>query len=122
MIEYDKVGSWYRVVKKFKKQTNIFPRSDINLLFCSLSKEGVVTLKPGYCSDGVTYWWDRKKAITPAFVHDFFADLYQKGLITKEHRKLADKQFRIDLEQAKINKISATLMYGAVRRFFEAFH
>ena len=122
MIKYDKVGSGYRVLELHEQETGIIPPQPINDQFCRLSATGKLTHVPGYYSDGVTFMVDTKNAMQAALGHDPFCEWFERGLITKENQKDANRLFKVTLKKSGMSKFFSNCFYGAVRKFFELFH
>lgn len=82
-----------------------------------VNPDGKITFKPGYSWNGATHFFTTRKLIKPTLIHD---GTYQILKLLNIHRKLkwrlkADILFLQFMLQEKINPISATLIFVAVR-------
>lgn len=119
MIQYDKVGNHYRVTKTFCMGTGIVPPQVIDEVFASLDKQGNITIRRGFCWDGATGAFDTKDIMLASCIHDVFCEWYNRGLITKENRKAADRLFQKVNKDEGMSKPRRNWTYQVVRKFLE---
>ena len=102
MENYQKIRSWveyqdgfkYQISKDYSIQTEIVGY-DLTGSYITLSKEGVLTLKSGYASDGPSgLTVDTRNSIRAAFVHDAFYYLIRNGYIDQIHKPYIDLLFK----------------------------
>lgn len=120
-LEYDEVGSWYRVTKKHQKQTSIKNKKIFNQ-FSSLDIDGIQTLLPGFCWNGADFARDTDNILEDSAYHDFVCREHKKGNLSDADRKLADKDFKAGLKKTDMSKFRIKYIYQAMRKFFELFH
>jgi len=96
-VRYDDIRlKKYRLIESISYQSHIIPPGGIAVvrLFGMLGAEGLITLYPGFSSDGATGAPDTKRVLTPAFFHDFICDLVDEGILPVECRREGDDMFR----------------------------
>lgn len=118
-MQYDKVAEGYRITKTFYFKSGIIPHMPINDEFSSLDKEGLVTIRKGFCWDGATGAFDTKDIMLASCIHDAFCNWYNKKLITTENRKAADRLFQKINKEEGMPKPRRNWTYQAVRKFLE---
>ena len=98
-VKYTK-GYKYQLVEDYSIQTSIKPYKDMELKFISLSKDGLLTIKAGYASDGPSGpTIDTKNSIRGAFVHDALYQLIRQRCLPKSVRPQCDElAYRIWIE------------------------
>lgn len=92
-MKYSK-GFKYQLTEDFVIDTGILVPHEIDWIFVNLKQNGTLTLKRGFCSDGVTGIPDFSFLMIPAYVHDGLYALLKRGLLGQEYRKHVDKVFR----------------------------
>jgi len=120
MIQYDDIeGKDYRVTHRISRKTSIKPPQPIKDQFASLDTEGVIVLLPGFCYDGATGAVDTDSIMTASAFHDAATDWYNRGLLTKAERKIADQMFKSINKEGEMPSLRVKWTYQAVRKFFE---
>lgn len=116
MIKY-RSGYKYQLVETYIVQTNIFPANNINTEYIKLNKEGILTIKSGYCCDGPSGWTiDTKNFMRGAFCHDALYQLLRHGhLIESQHRIMADKLLRKHCREDGMSWLRSAYVYHALR-------
>jgi hypothetical protein len=82
-----------------------------------LDKDGVVTVFPGFVSDGATGALDTLDFLVGFFKHDVAYYLIRNGVLPKSYRAQADKQLYIDCREAGMPWWRREYVYWAVRLF-----
>lgn len=120
MIKYDSIkDKKYRAIETHQFHLGYAIAKAVDWRFVKVSIEGLVTVLPGYCSDGATGAIDRH-LIEEAFEHDIPCELYSARLITKAQRKQSDKRFKKQLLDDKdVSEFRANYLYQGVRKFLE---
>lgn len=119
-MEYESLADWkYRILKSFSIQTEIKPSSTIRTVFTTLTPTGRLYIKKGFCWDGASGAIDTKNIMRGSAVHDALCNLHQKGLITIDQRKQADKLLYKIIKQDGMSSVRAKIVYEAVRKFVE---
>jgi len=92
-LEY-RAGYKYQLAKDYTHHIPIFGY-EIDAEFLQLNKEGYLTLKKGYATDGPSGpTWDTTSSIRASFVHDGIYWLIRNGRIDKKYKEIGDKIFR----------------------------
>jgi hypothetical protein len=115
---YYKKGYKYQLVRDSSEFIGIFPPEDIRTDFIDLTREGIMTLKKGYASDGPSGpTKDTPSAMRSSFFHDGTYQLIRLGLLPQSCRQTADATLeRMCLEDG-MNKIRAALWRAGVEHF-----
>lgn len=113
----------YRCIKPFKNYTRL-KGYHLEHEYFTLYSDGVLIIKWGYCSDGVSGpTVDDDTNIQAAFLHDALYQMLRLGLIGKDSkqfkrdRKLADLSFYYQLKRDGMPYIRRWYYYWAVRIF-----
>jgi hypothetical protein len=104
----------YRLDEPLQFHTGIIPPYPIKKNYGYLSAEGVLSLKPGFCSDGATGAIDTKDFLVPAFVHDWFCDMVNDKTLPVEYRRKADDLLKQMLLDNGMSPIRAEYVHRAV--------
>jgi len=93
MISYKKLPKYkYILTKYFCKRTPIKPENNITSKYITLTTRGLMFLKKGYCSDGVSGpIFDTEDLMEDAFVHDAFYQLIRLGLLEPHNQIEIDR-------------------------------
>jgi len=119
-MEFEELRDWeYRITKAFSLQTDIKPCKTIRTNFSTLTTTGRLYIHKGFCWDGASGAIDTKGVMRGSCVHDAFCNWHQKGLITIDQRKQADKLLKKLIKQDGVGPLRAAIIYGAVRRYVE---
>ena len=109
-----KAGYKYQVAEAFHYQTDIFPETELTGQFMRLSTNGILTLLPGYASDGPSGpTFDTKSFMRAAFVHDALYQFIREGADIS--RKKADEILRRICIEDGMWKVRAWWVYQGVR-------
>lgn len=120
-MEYETLKNWkYRIRKSFSIQTNIKPTKTIRSTFSTLTPTGRLYINKGFCWDGATGGRDTKNIMRASCIHDGFCNFQQKGLLTVDQRKQADKLLYKLMKEDGMSEFRANIIYQAVRRYVEA--
>lgn len=119
-MQYEDLSDWkYRITKAFTIQTDIKPAETLRTNFTTLTTAGRLYIHKGFCWDGASGAFDTENIMRGSAVHDAFCNLQQKGLITTDQRKQADKLFYKLIKQDGMSDLRAKIIYEAVRKFVE---
>lgn len=114
-LEY-RSGYKYQLAKDYTHRVPIFGY-EIDTEFIQLNKEGYLTQKKGYATDGPSGpTFDTKSAIRGSFVHDALYWLIRNGLIAKSCKDVADLLFRDICIDDGMWKIRAHWWYEGLKR------
>lgn len=87
-----KSGYKYQLSRQISLQTKITPAYHIDVLFISLTTNGLLTVRAGYASDGPSGpTLDTKNFMRAAFVHDALYQLIRMGELPMACRLMADE-------------------------------
>jgi len=90
-LVYEK-GYKYQIVEDFKVQLPLTIEKDIEIPFASLSKDGLLWLKPGFAYDGASGpTKDSKANMRGSGIHDALYKMMRLELLSLKWRPLADK-------------------------------
>lgn len=85
--------------------------------YLKLTKEGLLTLKAGYASDGPSGpTFDTKNSIRGGFVHDALYWLMRNNFIPLSYKEYVDRLFQRILIEDRMWKIRAWIWYQGVHR------
>lgn len=89
--------------------------------YFSIDKQGLVTIRSGYCWDGPSGPVFKTPAtLRPALVHDVFYQLIRRGVVPISERKAVDDLFYRLCLDAGMSRFRAWYFYKAVRWFGNA--
>lgn len=77
---------------KIKLRYNFRIKEDFKSRYYSVTKEGELTVHPGCCWDGPTWFPDVKWMMRPSLIHDILHWLIAKGVIHERYNDLIDKE------------------------------
>lgn len=107
----------YQVADTFSTFINIYPKSDIKTPWIELSKQGVLTIKKGYCWDGATGAIDTETFMRGSLFHDALYQLMHDKYLPYSYRKKADKLLYDVCREDGMSWFRARYVYAAVRMF-----
>jgi hypothetical protein len=119
MIKYKKFGKGYVLKEILTIETGIRIPASIRNKHSTMGVKGKITLYPGFYWDGATGAIDTDDILEASAFHDFICNAYNKGKLTKEHRKLGDKMFKGKLKETDMWEVRIKYIYQFVRKFFE---
>lgn len=112
----------YLIRKRYSSEVNFFFPKKVELGFIMYTpiihngvRKGILTLSPGYVSDGDTGARDTINTIEAFFKHDALCDLINAGLIPKGYQKQADKVYYETAKKGKMSTLRARIRYRAIR-------
>ncbi len=109
----------YQLAEGYAMNIPILPNTDIKTDFIELDIAGKLLVKKGYAWDGPSGpVKDNKENLRASLVHDALYQLMRnKHLVTRTHRKTADKLFRDMCKKDGVSNLRASIYYKALRRF-----
>lgn len=112
-IEY-REGYKYQLAKEFSIDVPILPKKDIHTHFISLTRNGKLTLQPGYAWDGASGAKDTKNFMRGSLVHDALYQLLREGRIPHHEREVADRLLKLMCLTDGMSYIRSEWVYRAV--------
>jgi len=113
-LEY-RDGFRYQLVRDCTQQTPV-TGYDIDTEYIRLYRDGEITLRHGYASDGASGpTFHTRNSIRASFVHDAFYYLIRIGLISMDCKAPVDSLFRAMLLEDGMWQIRAAWWYLAVK-------
>ena len=123
-VRYQKFGGGklgpgcYQLVEDYQEHTGCIPDKDVSLPFVELSKDGLLTIKAGFASDGASgQVIEDNSVLRAAFAHDAKYRLIREGLLAEYCKAIADDEFRKTLLEDGCLHERALLFYEAVHLF-----
>ena len=111
-----KGGYKYQLQESAQIHTDIVGYA-VDTRYLSLSADGWLCVRAGYCWDGATWCPDLKSIMRGSLFHDALYQLMRLGLIDATCREMADKMLRRCCLDDGMNAQMAAIVYHAVRRF-----
>ncbi len=109
----------YQLANDYSIRISIQPKCDIDTDFISLDTCGNLLVKKGYAWDGPSGpVIDTDENMRASLVHDALYQLMRnKYLVTRTHRKAADKLFKDICKEDGVSNWWASIYYKALRRY-----
>jgi len=115
-----KSGYKYQLDKSFVIPTNIRPEAPIKTRYLTLSMEGELRIRYGYCWDGPSGpTWDTKSSMRGSMVHDALYQLMRMELLGHEWKTKIDLLFERILIEDGMWAWRARIWYRGVAEFAE---
>ena len=114
-----KEGYKYQLQSQYSVELPIKPSEAIVTEYIELTRDGTLTIKHGYCWDGPSGpTYDRRCFMRASLVHDALYQLIREGELENHlYRCAADQVLRDICIEDGMNRVSAALVYYAVRWF-----
>lgn len=109
-------GYKYQLAEDYASETGIALGYGVGNHFIFLSPTGQLVIKEGYAWDGPS--WpaiDTKNFMRGSLEHDALYQLMREGLLTPEHRIIADKRLRAVCLEDGMSSARAWWVYNGVR-------
>ena len=108
------------MVRPFVIQIPVFPIEDIRIPFVSLTKDGLLTVEPGFVWDGASGpTVDTANSMKGSLVHDALYALMRAGMLALTWRPVADMLLAHICMQEGMDHVRADLWQWATNRFAE---
>ena len=114
-IKY-KGGYKYQLAETVCVQTHIVDYT-VETEYIQLDKNGLLTVRHGYCWDGATWFPDLKSIMRGSLFHDALYQLMRLKLISIDERKNADEMLEMLCVEDGMSVFVAASVYRAVRMF-----
>lgn len=116
-----KSGYKYQLHKTYQLQVRIRPEADIKTRYLSLSVEGKLKIRYGYCWDGPSGpTWDTKNSMRGSLVHDALYQLMRMGFLDHKWKKAIDLLFEELLLEDGMWAWRARIWYRGVQKLAES--
>ena len=93
-MQYESLKDWkYRILKTFSIQTDMRPERTIRSTFSTLTTNGTLYIKRGFCWDGASGAVDTDTIMLASCCHDAGCNWYLNGLINDKLRSDFDDLF-----------------------------
>lgn len=116
-----KSGYKYQLHKTHQLQVRIRPEGNIKTRYLSLSVNGDLKIRYGYCWDGPSGpTWDTKTSMRGSLVHDALYQLMRMGFLDHKWKKSIDLLFEEILLEDGMWAWRARLWYRGVQKLAES--
>lgn len=105
----------YQTTQKAKFETGFVFGESISTKFIALNRLGTLTIKAGYSWDGATGVPDSSTVLVASLAHDALYQLLRLGLLDQGYREMADKVMAQVMLQEGSWRITASIVYHALR-------
>lgn len=117
---YYKSGYKYQLHKTYQLQVRIRPEANIETRYLSLSVNGDLEIRYGYCWDGPSGpTWDTKSSMRGSLVHDALYQLMRMSFLDHKWKKTIDLLFEEILLEDGMWAWRARIWYRGVQQLAE---
>lgn len=111
-------GYKYQLEDDYSVATRVIPPAAIELGWCALSADGVLTIRRNYAWDGPSGpTFDTGNFMRGSLIHDALYQLMREGCLPFDFRRAADDELYFACIEDGMSKLRAWWVYQGVRRF-----